>query len=70
MQEKILNELLTQGMREDMARMISRLLKNKVHQEMMMEYLISARDKTVTELDVIQLTQKLSKLESLEEDKD
>ena len=70
MQEKILNELLTQGLREDVAGMISRLMKNKVQQETMMEYLISVRDKTVSELDVIQLAQKLTKLESLEKDEE
>ncbi len=70
MQEKILNELLTQGLREDIAGMISRLMKNKVQQETMMEYLISVRDKTVSELDVIQLAQKLTKLESLEKDEE
>ena len=61
MQEEIFNELLTQGMREDIAGMISRLMKNKAQQETMMEYLISVRDKTVSELDVIQLAQKLTK---------
>lgn len=70
MQEKILNELLTQGLREDIAGMISRLMKSKVQQETMMEYLISVRDKTVSELDVIQLAQKLTKLESLEKDEE
>lgn len=61
MQEEILNELITQGMRGDIAGMISRLMKNKVQQETMMEYLISIRNKTVSELDVIQLAQKLTK---------
>ena len=48
MQEEILNELITQGMRGDIAGMISRLMKNKVQQETMMEYLISIRNKTVS----------------------
>ena len=48
-------------MRGDIAGMISRLMKNKVQQETMMEYLISIRNKTVSELDVIQLAQKLTK---------
>lgn len=67
MQQEILNELITQGLREDIAGMISRILKQKFQQEAMMKYLISIREETVTELEVIQVARRLSKLECEED---
>lgn len=63
MQEKILNELLTQGLREDIARMLSDMLEYKFQQEAMMNYLISIRNETVSAVDVVEMAQRLSELE-------
>ena len=41
---RILNELITQGLREDIARMLSDMLEYKFQQEAMMKYLISIRN--------------------------
>ncbi len=68
MQEKILNELLTQGLREDIAKMLSDMLEKDFQQEAMMKYLISIREETVSALEVVQVAQRLSELESSEED--
>lgn len=67
MQEKILNELLTQGLREDIARMLSDMLEYKFQQEAMMNYLISIRNETVSAVDVVEMAQRLSKLECEED---
>ena len=68
MQEKILNELLTQGLREDIAKMLSDMLEKDFQQEAMMKYLVSIREETVSALEVVQVAQRLSELESSEED--
>ena len=67
MQEKILNELLTQGLREDIARMLSDMLEYKFQQEAMMNYLISIRNETVSAVDVVEMAQRLSELECEED---
>ncbi len=68
MQEEILNELIDQGLKEDIAGHLSRILKQDFQQEAMMRYLISIREETVSSVEVIQVAQRLSELESLEED--
>ena len=68
MQEKILNELLTQGLREDIAKLLSDMLEKDFQQEAMMKYLVSIREETVPSVEVIQVAQRLSELESSEED--
>lgn len=68
MQEKILNELITQGLREDIAGHLTRILKQDFQQEAMMKYLVSIREETVSALEVVQVAQRLSELESSEED--
>lgn len=63
MQEKILNELITQGLREDIAGHLTRILKQDFQQEAMMKYLVSIREETVSSVEVIQMAQRLSELE-------
>ena len=67
MQEEILNELITQGLREDIAGHLTRILKQDFQQEAMMKYLVSIREETVSSVEVIQMAQRLSELESSEE---
>ena len=68
MQEEILKELINQGLREDIAGHLSRMLKQDFQQEAMMKYLVSIREETVSSVEVIQVAQRLSELESSEED--
>ena len=67
MQEEILKELINQGLREDIAGHLSRMLKQDFQQEAMMKYLVSIREETVSSVEVIQMAQRLSELESSEE---
>lgn len=64
---RILNELITQGLREDIARMLSDMLEYKFQQEAMMKYLISIRNETVSAVDVVEMAQRLSELECEED---
>ncbi len=63
MQEEILNELIIQGLREDIAGHLTRILKQDFQQEAMMKYLVSIREETVSSVEVIQMAQRLSELE-------
>ena len=63
MQEEIFNELLTQGLRENIAKMLSDMLEKDFQQEAMMKYLVSIREETVSSVEVIQMAQRLSELE-------
>jgi hypothetical protein len=64
MQEELAKEMIQQGEREDIAYHLSRILKTQEQQEAMMKYLISIRKEQVSEVEVIQVAQKLSEMEN------
>lgn len=64
MQEELMKEMIQQGERPDIAGHLSRILKTKEQQQAMMKYLISIREETVSEAEVIQVAVKISEMEN------
>lgn len=59
-QKMLINEMIEQGERPDIAGHLSRILKTKEQQQVMMKYLISIRDEHVSEAEVIQVAVRIS----------
>lgn len=53
-----------QGERKDIASLITSLMENQFPQETMMRYLISIRQEMVSELEVLQVAQKISEMQN------
>ena len=64
MQEELMKEMIQQGERPYIAGHLSRILKTKEQQQAMMKYLISIREETVSEAEVIQVAVKISEMEN------
>jgi lipid A disaccharide synthetase len=62
MQEELVKEMIQQGEREDIANHLARILKTKEKQQIMMKYLISIRKEQVSEVEVIQVAQRISEM--------
>lgn len=62
MQEELINEMIAQGERKDIAKHLSNLLETKEQQQAMMKYLISIRKEHVSEAEVIQVAVQISKI--------
>lgn len=60
--EEIYNELVKQGERQDIASFLVELLETPFQQQTMMKYLISIREEYVSEVEVIQMTQRISEM--------
>lgn len=60
--EEIYAELVKQGEREDIAKHLSSLLVTPFQQQTMMKYLISIRQEHVSEVEVIQMAQRISEI--------
>lgn len=61
-QKQLLQEMIQQGEREDIACHLTRILKMPFQQQAMMKYLISIRQEYVSEVEVIQMAQRLSEM--------
>lgn len=60
MQDELINEMVKQGERPDIAAHLSRILKTRKQQQIMMKYLISIREEYVSEAEVIQVAVQIS----------
>ena len=62
MQDELINEMIKQGERPDIAAHLSRILKTRKQQQIMMKYLISIREDYVSEAEVIQVAVQISEM--------